>query len=231
MSTTIRRVTCLALSLCAISLVACGDDDGGTGTPDTGPTPTPVPPPPVDMGPGVDMGPVPDAGPPTGPPTCAEYCAAITTNCTGANLQYQSPDLCMAWCSTNYGWPASNRGETTGNTLACRLYHGGVAAAGGAEAATMHCPHGGPSGGDLCGGWCENYCYLALRNCTTEPLYMDMAACMTACDTFDDTGAPNAPNGPTVQCRIYHAGVAGGDDEAMNTHCPHAAQVPSDLCL
>ncbi|MCC7538997.1 MAG: hypothetical protein IT379_22415 [Deltaproteobacteria bacterium] len=228
MSNNLRRATCLAL--CALAFAACGDDDGGSTTADMGtPPPPPVPPPTGDMGPAVDTGPTTDSGP-SGPPTCAEYCGVVMAACTGDNQQYQSADLCMEWCSTNYGWPVGNRDETTGNSLACRLYHSTVASMGG-EMADTHCPHGGPSGGDLCGSYCENYCYLALRNCTMEPLYMNMDGCMTACAMFDATGEPNAPNGNTVQCRLYHAGVAGGDDEAEMTHCPHAAQMPSDLCI
>lgn len=72
-------VTCVA----ALSMSACGDDDGPSAA-DTGPRadtglPPPPPPPgdgggidtgvpPVDMGPGVDMGPRPDTGPTPPPP-------------------------------------------------------------------------------------------------------------------------------------------------------------------
>lgn len=230
MTRTTKRSALLALTVCAVALAACGDDDGGTT--DAGPPP---PPPPADTGtpppPPADMGPPGDGGM-AGPPTCSEYCSAIMTNCTGTNTQYNSVDLCMAWCSTNYGWDVGMRGDTTGNSLGCRLYHGGVAAAGGGEAAMLHCPHGGPSGGNVCGSWCDNYCYLVMRNCTTEPLYPSMEACATACAGFDDTGAANASNGDTVQCRIYHAGVAGGSEaDAMSVHCPHSAEMPSDLCI
>ena len=54
-------------------------------------------------------------------------------------------------------------GDTTGNTIGCRLYHAGAAAAD----PVLHCPHAGPTGGNVCGSWCDNYCQLMAQE--TEP--------------------------------------------------------------
>ena len=187
--------------LAALALVGagCGDDDGGGDE---------------DAGMGDDTGPG-DA------PTCAEYCTTITANCTGDNAQYASMDACMAYCSTNASWDPGTRGDVDTNTLGCRLYHAGDPAV--MDAAT-HCPHAGPSGGDTCGRWCNNYCQLALDNCSPDnAIYADLAECNLACKGLDTSGEPGATGGDTIQCRIYHLGVAGTDASSAMTHCPHGA--------
>jgi hypothetical protein len=77
---------------------------------------------------------------------CAGYCAQITANCTGANAQYDDTAECMTYCTAT-AWPAGTAGAMSGNTLACRIYHGGAAAGD----PVTHCPHSGPSGGSVCG--------------------------------------------------------------------------------
>jgi hypothetical protein len=86
-----------------------------------------------------------DAGPVT--ITCATYCAQLTTNCTGANAQYDSMADCMSYCDSA-GWAVGTSADTSGNTLACRIYHGGVPAAG---EPGEHCDHAGPGGDGVCG--------------------------------------------------------------------------------
>jgi hypothetical protein len=122
-------------ALSGLTLFGCGDDDM-------------PPPPPVDMG--VDTGPIdmgmdPDGGPPQG--ACGEYCATVTTNCTGAKAQYASMAECLSY-SARARWPEGTPGAMDGNSIACRIYHGGAPAA--SDQAT-HCPHAGPSGGNVCG--------------------------------------------------------------------------------
>ncbi len=79
---------------------------------------------------------------------CAGYCTQITTNCTGANSQYVDNADCLAQCNA-LNWPAGTPGATDGNTIACRIYHGGTPALG--AGAAEHCPHAGSSGGGVCG--------------------------------------------------------------------------------
>ncbi|MFW5920396.1 MAG: DUF4331 family protein, partial [Polyangiales bacterium] len=109
-----------------------------------------------DAGPMTDSGPMEDAGPEDsgsddagGEPTaCDRYCDAMEANCSGDNAQYDDRDDCMTYCMES-GWPVGTEGETSGNTIECRIYHGGVAAA--MEDPATHCPHAGPTGADVCG--------------------------------------------------------------------------------
>ncbi len=78
---------------------------------------------------------------------CSTYCAQITTNCTGDNAQYADMADCLSYCSAA-AWPAGMAMASSGNTLACRIYHSGMPAMGDPA---MHCPHGGPTGADVCG--------------------------------------------------------------------------------
>ena len=162
-------------------------------------------------------------------PTCAEYCAAVSTACTGDDAQYASEADCLTYCQDLGKLPAGSKDDTAGNTIGCRLYHAGVAA--GEGMAATHCPHAGPTGGDVCGTWCENYCHLADSNCTgNNALYGSEADCATACAAFSTDGALGAADGDSVQCRIYHLGIAGGDGAAA-THCPHGAPDGGDVCV
>ncbi len=163
---------------------------------------------------------------------CAAYCAEVTTNCTAANAQYADAAACATTCARARTapefWSGGATGATSGNSLACRTYHGGAPAV--ADPA-LHCPHAGLSGGNLCGTWCENYCDLALAACTgANQLYADRAACTTACAGLATTGAPGATSGNTVQCRINHLGFASAGGAAATTHCPHGAATPTGPC-
>lgn len=95
---------------------------------------------------GEDTGTPTDTGPSTGP-TCATYCTQITTNCSGTNAQYENMADCMAYCG-EAGWTAGASTDTAGNTLGCRIYHGGGPAA---SDPVEHCPHAGPGGAGVCG--------------------------------------------------------------------------------
>jgi hypothetical protein len=77
---------------------------------------------------------------------CAGYCTQVGLSCTGDNAQYIDTADCMAQC-TALGWPAGTPGATSGNTIACRIYHGGVAM----TDPVVHCSHAGPSGDGVCG--------------------------------------------------------------------------------
>ena len=167
-----------------------------------------------------------DAAP--GATACSDYCDKITANCTGANAQYSSKGDCVSACQNKLAWPAGTSANT-GNTLSCRDYHAGLAGMN-AGAATTHCPHAGPtSDGNMCGTLCENYCYLAAKNCTgSNKLFETDAACMTACAGFATNGTYGATMGNTLQCRLYHVNVAR---DAANTHCPHSGVTPTAFCV
>jgi hypothetical protein len=179
--------------------------------------------------PGVDLSVVRDLST-TGGPTCADYCAKVQMNCTavdgGSNAQYPSTTACETYCSMVAAWPAGVTGATTGNTVACRSYHAGAAAAD----PVTHCPHAGPTGGMMCGTLCENYCYLMAKNCTGANAVYDPATCATKCATIPTGGLANDTSGNTVQCRITYLGLAFSD---ATTNCPNAKIAndnPNGLC-
>jgi hypothetical protein len=75
---------------------------------------------------------------------------------------------------------------------------------------------------------CDQYCDAIMANCTgANVAYADKAACKSACASLPATGMDGDMSGNTVQCRIYHAGVAKTDPA---THCPHAAENGGDVC-
>jgi hypothetical protein len=59
------------------------------------------------------------------------------------------------------------------------------------------------------GETCSDYCTCMLSACST--VFADMAACLTACNAFDDS---------QICCRGTHCGFAMSDP---GTHCPHAS--------
>jgi hypothetical protein len=163
-------------------------------------------------------------------PTCAAYCAKIAMNCTGDdagnNVQYMDSATCMTYCTSAAAWPAGSSADTSGNTVGCRLYHAGAAAAD----PVLHCPHAGPTGGNVCGSWCDNYCQLMAKNCTGSNAVYDAQTCMTKCATIPTMGQVNDTAGNSIQCRIYHLGAAATDPV---THCAHAktaADLPAGPC-
>lgn len=73
---------------------------------------------------------------------CDVYCQLAKQNCTGSNALYTGATADTD-CQTACGKfdTSGNPGDTTGNTLYCRLYHLSVAGESSALA-TQHCPHG-----------------------------------------------------------------------------------------
>lgn len=164
-----------------------------------------------------------DAPPAAGTPTCADYCGDVMAACGGGDAQYASEAECLAYCDDTGAFGVGSTDDADTNTIGCRIFHAGAAA----DDAT-HCIHAGPTGGGVCGTWCDNYCDMALRHCTGEgALYADRAACEAACAAFSTDGAQGDAGGDTVQCRLFHLGAAAGDA----THCAHAAPDGGGVCV
>lgn len=157
---------------------------------------------------------------------CKSYCGEIMANCTGANAQYKDEATCEAVCA---GFPTPGKlGDTSGDTLGCRIYHGGDPAK---SAPATHCEHAGPTGGDqdvtdamagTCGEGCEAFCAIQAKVCTgANAPYKDIPTCMTDCKTFKkDTAAYTITDVDTNDfgCRVYHLSAATADPA---THCKH----------
>ncbi|MFO0615977.1 MAG: hypothetical protein U0414_25505 [Polyangiaceae bacterium] len=147
---------------------------------------------------------------------CNSYCGEVMKNCTGANAQYTDMPSCLAMCAT---FPVGTLADTSGNTLGCRLYHGGAPAAG---MPNVHCAHAGPLGADkgtgTCGDPCDSFCTEAHALCATQ--WPDVAACKTECMKFTDNVSYNtaATAGDTLACREYHLMAAS---TSPVPHCDH----------
>jgi hypothetical protein len=151
------------------------------------------------------------------------------TNCTGANAQYTAMANCLGVCA---GFPMGTLADMSGDTLGCRLYHGGAAGAS-ASAAALHCPHAGPTGGDkdpngtagTCGEPCTAFCQVAAAVCTgANQQFTDMTTCMTACKSFHaDANSYSTADTSTndMGCRFYHLSAAAAGGASATTHCPH----------
>jgi len=156
---------------------------------------------------------------------CAMYCEFIQAACgeaDGFTAQYEEVDACMDYCTTWAAWPVGETGDESGNTVACRFtYAQRAAAAEGALERQSLCEMAGPSGGDTCGSWCENFCYLSMLNCPDDPLHpTDEAACLEACSGFNTQGRPGTESGLNVQCRIEMLGRAGNPNAVTGDEDP-----------
>src|SRR5262245_29463501 len=100
--------------------------------------------------------------------TCPAFCTQSgNAGCSSGTLGgYGGPvALCSDYCTTNAAWPAGTVGAATGNTIACRAHFADLIVAG-TMTASSGCAIVGPSGGNTCGSWCENYCQLTQKNCS-----------------------------------------------------------------
>lgn len=149
--------------------------------------------------------------------TCDSYCALIMQNCTGGNAEYTDLNTCKAMCAS---FAVGDAGDQSGDSLACRLSHAGLAAGN----PSTHCRHAGPTGGGTCGtspctGWCE------LDRVQCPNVYASQADCETTCAKFPvigDAGDIALVSGNSFNCRIYHLEAAYSDP---TVHCPHTALI------
>lgn len=144
-------------------------------------------------------------------PSCEEYCASITANCSGGQAQYGSPQTCLATCEA---FSPGTIADKSGNTLGCRAYHA-TAAVGDP---LTHCTHAGPGGGAVCGADCDGFCTISAYVCPDA--WPDEPACQVACGTFssDELYDASDVSGDTFACRLYHLTAAAFDPA---THCAH----------
>lgn len=74
---------------------------------------------------------------------------------------------------------------------------------------------------------CALYCSQMMDACdAASGGYADEAACLAACEGFPTNGTDGDASGDTLQCRLFHAGAAGGDA----THCAHASAQGGNVC-
>jgi hypothetical protein len=118
----------------------------------------------------------------------------------------------------------------SGDTLGCREYHAGLAAA---DPAT-HCPHASLLGGAVCAvDNCTSFCETDLALCTgTNAAYPSMGNCMSQCAGYTYTAGQSITadqNKNTLNCRVYHLQLASTSAANATLHCPHTGQA-STVC-
>jgi hypothetical protein len=164
--------------------VECGDDSHG-----------PVCEPPSGDPTAADVVP-----PPSNSTACDSYCADMQTTCPD---NYLSLDSCRRYCAL-VAWPAGTPGMATGNTLGCRNYYLGQAAAIPVNQRGGFCAVAAAEGGQGdCGSGCANFCQAWTTLCTPSPA--DAASCMATCGSAMGT----AHSEPT--CRFLLLEKAAAD--------------------
>ena len=105
---------------------------------------------------------------------CNAFCDAAATTCTGDDAMDFGDAGCFDTC---IAWAPGTKGDTEGDTLACRAYHLAVAAE---DSPEVHCMHAGPDGGGVCDAptWCEIACAESAE-CADE---LDAATCTAECE-------------------------------------------------
>jgi hypothetical protein len=216
----------LSISLLASSLLACNTpaatvdaasgNDAASG---------------VDAASGNDAASTTDSG--GGGSDCMAYCTASLANCATMEPQYSDMASCLGTCAA---FTPGVAGDTSGNTLACRLYHTMAAAS---MPGMEHCLHGGPAGYDTCGtSQCAAFCQIAAHSCTgANQVWATNDACMTDCAMMAGStpdmpaGAPDysatETSGDSFACRMYHLTVASSSALLASAHCSHIALVSS----
>ncbi len=76
---------------------------------------------------------------------CDVYCQLNLLNCVGGDANYADLGECTTACGGFPDTGAAN--DTGGDTVQCRIYHGGIPAAGDPG---LHCPHSGADGAGVC---------------------------------------------------------------------------------
>jgi len=109
---------------------------------------------------------------------CVEFCQVLDTHCTGDNSQDFGDEGCVPACQD---WKAGLSGDTTGNSLACRMYHATEAESGDPG---VHCPAAGLDGGSVCvtedTSWCATACGQMAAGCP-EGMEDSVEACTEEC--------------------------------------------------
>jgi hypothetical protein len=153
-------------------------------------------------------------------PLCQQYCDVVAANCVGTDAQFASPLACLSVCAL---LPPGTPGDTSGNTVECRLSRAQLAATTGEP--SNYCFSAGPGGAGSCGSNCDGFCAVMTQKCTQLG---DDAACLQACAEVPDLslGTPKQNyniammDGDSLQCRLFHVSAASVDPV---THCIHAA--------
>src|SRR5262249_39175436 len=149
----------------------------------------------------------------TNGPTCTAYCDTIFSACVGLNQQYYSKPACLHSCAA---WPTGTSVDGGETDVSCHAWHADQAVAN----PDAHCMAARPTGGDVCGAHCDDFCTIALAVCTgAHQVYATKQTCLEQCATFATSPPYSAAvqSGNSFACRTYHLTLASIDPD----HCPH----------
>ena len=163
----------------------------------------------------------------SGVATPEDFCPYFVDVCgeTASAGAWTTTASCMAGAQSMLSGRA---GSTSGNTLACRAYHLGVAATSADDAGiVLHCGHASRSGGGVCSGQstAEEFCSDYLTVCPSVS-WTNIQSCLDAVPGFI-SGTAGSTTRNTLACRVYHLAAAKTDPE---THCPHASVTGGGVC-
>lgn len=167
---------------------------------------------------------------------CETYCDLMAGTCNDSSLVPDQPYMNRAAClEVCRRLPPGRAGDTSGNSLACRSSLLQSSEAQNEPALVCQAAgRGGQSGmRPVCGSNCDAYCSLIEQVCPDRSTELGgdcAAACARVPDRFAfDVTIDRAGN--TVQCRLWHVGVAAEctTEECRSRHCGHAVGV--DDCL
>lgn len=152
---------------------------------------------------------------------CERYCAVMAANCSGVNLKYITPSVCVSMCSQ---LDPGIEGDVGGPSIACRATYAAKAAT---EDPVVNCERAGPLTAGPCNDDpCRAFCTLDVSYCPMA--YKDADACVATCDTLKSTYDPSLQiagdqQRNTLNCRLYHLQAAFVNSNAQMVHCMHTS--------
>lgn len=147
---------------------------------------------------------------------CQIYCEVLIDACPGAVEGADKLTVCRGFCLEIND--SGDFGDTTGNTLQCR-----ITAAVAAWDDEAQCANAAFDGGEACtDNRCGEYCEAMAANCPTA--YNSRDGCDTSCRVFPRGG--NEDRGNSLECRAAAARRASNDKSA----CEAASLTGGNVC-
>ncbi|MEW5848706.1 MAG: hypothetical protein AB2A00_07820 [Myxococcota bacterium] len=130
------------------------------------------------------------------PQDCTTYCDVQMSYCAeNEQRMHATSEECQSACALfpETGLP----GETSGNTLQCRIHYVGLVASD-----PRYCGHLAEYFGFYCRDDCAHYCRVMAAQCDAFPTTQE---CLNACDAYPRVGQRGDPPSDTLVCRTERA--------------------------
>ena len=158
-------------------------------------------------------------------PMAANFCATYQSRCVDASLS-----AAYNKCTEDVMPPrmiTRSPADQFGNSLGCRMYHLRAAE----QDPSLHCPHAGPDGSNVCVGpppkpdFCTGYhstCVVTSKGAAYPECVADIAE-MAA-------GVRGDATGDTIACRIHHLDALGSNNISAAS-CANAGPGGGSMCV